>query len=134
MLQTIPFPTVLAAQHSLAKSYIKSSQLKLAATESDLIYQIKSSYFSLLYHYSIKDLLQNEDSIYQSFANSGKIKYESGGGSLLEKTTSETKVLEIKNQILENEEDINTYHIQLQTLLNCDEEVDAVREDLTQNP
>lgn len=96
MLQTIPFPTVLAAQHSLAKSYIKSSQLKLAATESDLIYQIKSSYFSLLYHYSIKDLLQNEDSIYQSFANSGKIKYESGGGSLLEKTTSETKVLEIK--------------------------------------
>jgi hypothetical protein len=52
----------------------------------------------------------------------------------LEKTASETKVLEIKNQILENEEDINTYHIQLQTLLNCDEEVDAVLEDLTQNP
>ncbi len=133
-LQTIPFPSVLAANNSLAKSYIKSSQLKLAATESDLIFQIKSAYFSLLYHYSIQDLLQKEDSIYQSFANSGKIKYESGGGSLLEKTASETKVLEIKNQILENEEDINTYHIQLQTLLNCDDEVDAVREDLTQNP
>ena len=132
--QAIPFPTVFLAQYSLAKSYIKSSQLKLAATESDLIYQIKSAYFSLLYHYSIQDLLHKEDSIYQSFANSGKIKYESGGGSLLEKTASETKVLEIKNQILENEEDINSYHIQLQTLLNCDEEVDAVPEDLTQNP
>ena len=133
-LQTIPFPSVLAANNSLTKSYIKSSQLKLAATESDLIFQIKSAYFSLLYHYSIQDLLKKEDSIYQSFANSGKIKYESGGSSLLEKTASETKVLEIKNQILENEEDINSYHIQLQTLLNCDEEVDAVPEDLTQNP
>ena len=128
--QAIPFPTVFLAQYSLAKSYIKSSQLKLAATESDLIYQIKSAYFSLLYHYSIQDLLHKEDSIYQSFANSGKIKYESGGSSLLEKTASETKVLEIKNQILENEEDINSYHIQLQTLLNCDQEVDAVPEDL----
>ncbi|MEI6021312.1 MAG: TolC family protein [Bacteroidota bacterium] len=134
LLQTIPFPSVFIAHHSLAKSYIKASQFKLAATESDLIFQIKSAYFSLLYHYSIQDLLQKEDSIYQSFANSGKIKYESGGGSLLEKTAAETKVLEIKNQILENEEDINTYHIQLQTLLNCDTEVDAVREDLAQKP
>lgn len=132
--QTIPFPTVFTSHNALAKSYIKGAQYKLAATESDLIYQIKSAYYSLLYYYSIQDLLKKEDSIYQSFANSGKIKYESGGGSLLEKTAAEAKVLEIKNQILENEEDINTYHIQLQTLLNSDEEIDASREDLAQTP
>lgn len=132
--QTIPFPAVFTAHNSLAKSYIKGAQFKLAATASDLVYQVKSAYYSLLYFYSIQELLQKEDSIYQSFANSGKVKYESGGGSLLEKTAAETKVLEIKNQILENEEDINTYHIQLQTLLNSDEEIDAVREDLAVKP
>jgi cobalt-zinc-cadmium resistance protein CzcA len=132
--QTIPFPSVFTAHHQLAKSYIKAAEFKLAASQADLIYQVKSAYYSLLYYYSIHDLLHKEDSIYQSFAASGKSKYESGGGSLLEKITAETKVLEIKNQILENEEDINTYHIQLQTLLNSQEEIDAAKEDLSAHP
>ena len=134
LVQTIPFPSVFTAHNALAKSYIKGSQFKLAATQSDLIYQIKTAYYSLLYHYSIQDLLMKEDSIYESFAESGKNKYENGGGSFLEKTTAETKVMEIKNQMLEIEEDINTYHIQLQTLLNCEMEVDAIKEDLTTKP
>jgi len=132
--QTIPFPAVFAAHNNLAKSYIKASELKLAATAADLVFQVKSTYYSLLYHYAIQRLLIKEDSIYQSFAESGKIKYENGDGSLLEKTTSETKVLEIKNQLLENEEDINAAQIQLQTLLNSDMEIDIVREDLALKP
>lgn len=132
--QQIPFPAVFTAHNALAKSFIKGSEYKLAATKADLMHQVKTTYYSLLYHFAIQRLLQKEDSIYQSFAESGKLKYESGGGSMLEKTTSETKVLEIKNQLLENEEDINAFHIQLQTLLNSDAEVDVVEEDLTQYP
>jgi heavy metal efflux system protein len=131
VMQQIPFPAVFSAHNSLAKSYIKGSEFKLAATRADLIYQIKNTYYSLLYHDAIHHLFEKEDSIYQSFAESGKIKYESGGGSLLEKTTSETKALEIKNQLLENEEDINAAQIQLQTLLNSNEEISAADEDLT---
>ncbi|MGZ3863947.1 MAG: TolC family protein [Bacteroidia bacterium] len=134
VMQQIPFPAVFSAHNALAKSYIKGSELKLAATRADLIYQIKNTYYSLLYYDAIHHLLEKEDSIYQSFAESGKLKYESGGGSLLEKTTSETKVLEIKNQLLENEEDINAAQIQLQTLLNSDSEISAVDEDLTLKP
>ena len=133
-IQTIPFPAVFTAHNALAKSYIKVSEYKLAATRAELIHQIKSTYYSLLYHDAIQHLLQKEDSIYQSFAQAGKLKYESGGGSLLEKTTSETKVLEIKNQLLENEEDINTHQIQLQTLLNSDSEISVLDEDLTLKP
>ena len=132
--QQIPFPAVFTAHSALAKSYIKGSEFKLAATKSDMIFQVKTTYYSLLYHYSIANLLDKEDSIYQSFARAGKLKYETGEGSLLEKTTAETKVLEIKNQILENEEDINAFQIQLQTLMNSDVEVDVIKEDLTINP
>ncbi len=134
VMQQIPFPAVFTAHNALAKSYIKGSEFKLAATRADLIFQIKTTYYSLQYFYAIEHLLEKEDSIYQSFAAAGKIKYENGGGSLLEKTTAETKVLEIKNQLLENEEDINANQIQLQTLLNSDFEVDVIKEDLTQKP
>lgn len=132
--QQIPFPAVFTAHNALAKSYIKGSEYKLAATQADLIYQVKSTYYSLLYHYAIERLLEKEDSIYQSFAKSGQLKFENGTGSLLEKTTAETKVMEIKNQLLENEEDINAFQIQLQTLLNSEEEVDIINEDLTGKP
>ena len=132
--QQIPFPTVFTAHNALAKSYIKGSEYKLAATRSDLVYQVKSTYYSLQYHYAIEHLLEKEDSIYQSFAKSGQLKYETGNGSLLEKTTAETKVMEIKNQLLENEEDINAFQIQLQTLLNSDVEVDVIDEDLAAAP
>jgi cobalt-zinc-cadmium resistance protein CzcA len=132
--QQIPFPAVFTAHNALAKSYIKGSEFKLAATQADLVYQVKSTYYSLLYHYAIGRLLGKEDSIYQSFARSGQLKYESGTGSLLEKTTAETKVMEIKNRLLENEEDVNAFQIQLQTLLNNDTTVDIVDEDLTKKP
>ncbi len=134
VMQQIPFPAVFTAHNALAKSYIKGSEFKLAATRADLIYQVKSTYHSLQYYYAIAHLLEKEDSIYESFAKSGQLKYESGTGSLLEKTTAETKVMEIKNQLLENEEDINAYQIQLQTLMNSDFEVDVINEDLSKNP
>jgi cobalt-zinc-cadmium resistance protein CzcA len=133
VMQQIPFPTVFTAHNALAKAYIKGSEYKLAATQADLIYQVKSTYYSLLYYYAIEHLLEKEDSIYESFAKSGQLKYETGTGSLLEKTTAETKVMEIKNQLLENEEDVNAFQIQLQTLLNSDTEVDIENEDLTKN-
>jgi len=132
--QQIPFPAVFAAHNALGRSYIKGSEYKLAATRADLIYQVKKTYYSLLYHYSIQHLLQKEDSIYESFAKAGLVKFEQGAGSLLEKTTSETKVMEIKNLILENEADINADKIQLQTLLNSEKEEEIVEEALTQKP
>src|ERR1700757_3660237 len=82
VMQQIPFPAVFSAHNSLAKSYIKGSEFKLAATRADLIYQVKSAYYSLQYYYAIEKLLEKEDSIYQSFAKSGQLKYESGTGSL----------------------------------------------------
>ena len=134
LTQTIPFPACFAAHNAVGNSLISSSKFKLEAEKADLIFQIKSTYYALLYHYEIRKLLQTEDSIYQSFAQAGKLKFESGEGSLLEKTTAESKVLEIKNRILENEEDVNGFQIELQTLLNYKKQVDAVSEDLTKNP
>jgi len=132
--QQIPFPAVFSAHNALGKSYIKGSEYKLAATRADLIYQVNSTYYCLLYHEAMHNLLHREDSIYETFARAGQLKYEQGAGSLLEKTTSETKVMEIKNLLLENEADVQADKIQLQTLLNSESEVDIINEELTAKP
>ena len=131
--QSIPFPTVFAAQNSLAGARIKGSEYKMAATKSDLLYRVKEAYYSLQYSLAIHNLLHKEDSIYESFAKAGALKYKVGEGSLLEKTTAETQVMDIKNQLLENEEDINSFQILLMTLMHTPTEVDIIEEDLSKN-
>lgn len=132
--QTIPFPAVFAANNSVEKAHVKGSEYKMAATRADLIYQVRSIYYQLIYHYSMQHLLQKEDSIYLDFAKLLQEKFNSGTANLLEKTTAETKVMEIRNQLLENEEDINSHEIHLQTLLNSDQQISIVYEDLTEKP
>ncbi len=132
--QQIPFPGVFVAHNAVANSFKKGSEYKMEATKMNLIQQLKTTYYSLQHAYAVERLLLKEDSIYQSFASAGKLKFESGSGTLLEKITGESKVLEIKNQLLENDEDINAFQIELQTLMHSHEEIAVINEDLTKNP
>ncbi len=97
--QTFPFPTVFAVNSALANANIKSAELKTAATKSELIYQVKQVFTQLQYLYLRKNLLQKQDSIYQGFYNSSSLRYKTGETNLLEKTTAETQLFEVKNLI-----------------------------------
>ncbi len=127
--QAIPNPLVFTSHNSLAKAQIKGSEYKYEATKADLIYQVKVSYYSLLYFNAVHEVLLREDSIYESFSKAVAAKYSGGEGSLLENTTAETQVMETKNDVTESEEDINNFQIQLQTLMNINTDVDAVNSD-----
>lgn len=131
--QTIPNPLVFSSHNSLANAQIKSSEFKFEATKADLIYQVKVSYYSLLYSNAVNAVLVTEDSIYENFAKAVSVKYKAGEGTLLEKTTAETQVMEIKNEVTESEEDINSFQIELQTLMHIHEDVNAVNLDYTNN-
>ncbi len=123
--QTIPNPWVFTSHNALAKSHIKCSEYKLEATKAELIYQIKTCYYSLLYYNAVHKILVREDSIYERFLNAVTQKYNLGQATLLEKTTAETQLLDTKNQITESEEDINNYQIELQTLMHTHSDVNA---------
>ncbi|MEO6302650.1 MAG: TolC family protein, partial [Bacteroidia bacterium] len=127
--QTIPNPFTLASNNSLAKAQVKSSEFKYAATKADLIYQLKVTYYSLLYSNAVHEVLLEEDSIYENFSKAVAAKYGTGEGSLLENTTAETQVMETKNDVIESEEDINSFQIHLQTLMHINTAVDAVNMD-----
>lgn len=131
--QTIPFPTVFSRRNAQAKMMIKSSEHQFEAVKAELIFQVKSSYFSLLHANSVNELLKKEDSIYKRFTKAVIEKYATGKGTLLEKTTAETELIELENAVLESEEDINNYFIQLQTLMNSPGDFDINYTDIRKN-
>ncbi|HEY3403601.1 MAG TPA: CusA/CzcA family heavy metal efflux RND transporter [Ohtaekwangia sp.] len=121
--QSIPFPTVFSAQSSLGKSRIVGSELQKAATENELIYQVKQVYYQLLYLRAREKLLLRLDSMFAQFANAADLRYRSGESRLLEKSTAEVRKLEAHNQVIQLQADIHIYENHLTTLLNSDQPV-----------
>jgi cobalt-zinc-cadmium resistance protein CzcA len=131
--QAIPFPTQISSKNAVVKAQIKSSEFRMESTKPDLIFQVRTAYYSLIYSKAVQRLLHTEDSIYKDFAATVEKKYSENKATLLEKTAAETQVMEVENQLLESEEDINSYHIQLLTLMNVQGDFDIENLDLSKN-
>ncbi|MET3114748.1 cobalt-zinc-cadmium resistance protein CzcA [Pedobacter sp. CG_S7] len=116
--QTIPFPTFFGAQAALGNANIESSHIKLAVTENEIRFQVKETYFQLQYLAAKGHLLLREDSLYTGFLKSADLRYRTGETNLLEKTTAQTQLLELRNQVQENEAEYSTWLEQLKALLN----------------
>jgi heavy metal efflux system protein len=116
--QSIPFPTLFSSQSQLNKAHIKGSELKLQFTQNELINQVKSVYHYLEYLQAERNLLLGQDSIYSSFANASNSRFKVGENTLLEKTTAETQLMEIKNLLAQNQSNISIYQSELAALMN----------------
>lgn len=115
--QSIPFPTLFAANAALGNERIKAGQLQVASSKNELIFQVKTVYTNLQYLYSKEKLLLEQDSIYKGFVKSAALKYKTGEGNLLEKVAAETQLKEIQNLLDQDRSDIEIYKAQLATLL-----------------
>ncbi len=116
--QSIPFPTLFSSQNQLNKANIKGSELKLQFTQNELINQVKSVYYYIMYLQTERNLLLSQDSIFTSFSNASINRFKAGEYTLLEKTTAETQLMEIKNLLAQNQSNIFIYQSQLQALMN----------------
>ncbi len=121
--QTIPFPTVIAQQLKLGEAQTEGARLNLSVTRNELIYQVSNLYQHLTYLQSLQQLLISQDSLYSGFVKASALRYKTGESNLLEKTSAETQMLEIKNQLNQNESKINIYKTQFQTLINSTDSV-----------
>lgn len=130
--QSIPFPTVFTTQRALHQSLVKGSELRKAATENELVYQVKQVYYELLYLAAHEALLQRQDSIYTVFVKAADLRYRTGEARLLEKTTAETQHSEALNVQAQIEADILVYQEQLRVLMNSDQPVQIVRDRLAE--
>lgn len=115
--QSIPF-TALGSQGALNRSLLASSELKKAASENELVYQVKQLYHLLALAYSQRKIFLQQDSIFEGFFKAAALRNKTGETNLLEQTTAEVQRNEAKNKLRQNESDIAVLRSQLQTVLN----------------
>jgi len=125
LTQSIPFPTTLAAEVKLGKEHVLSAERNQALTQNNLVYEVKTVYELLLYHNALQQLLLSQDSLFTDFARAASARYKAGEGTLLEKTTAESQLLEIKNQLQQNEADSYILQTRLQVLTKSTELITA---------
>ncbi|MBI3520594.1 MAG: CusA/CzcA family heavy metal efflux RND transporter [Bacteroidetes bacterium] len=116
--QSIPFPTTIAAKNKLAGSYLEGSMLKKKLTETEVIYNVKQIYYDWLYLNQRRELLLKRDSLYSNLTKASDLRYKTGESTLLEKSTSEARSREIKNQLEQLENDRNIISSRLKAILN----------------
>lgn len=121
--QSIPFPTTLAAQVRLGKEQAIGAERNLVVAQNNLTFEVKTAYELLLYHTAYQLLLLSQDSLFADFARAASVRYKSGEGTLLEKATAESQLLELKNQLQQNEADIYILQTRLQMLVKSDEQI-----------
>jgi len=132
--QSIPFPTLFAANSALGTEHVKASKLMVAATKNDLIFQVKSVYINLQYFHSKNRLLAAQDSIYQGFLKSAALRYKTGEGTLLEKVAAETQLQDIQNLSKQNLSDLLIYSSQFATLLGSNQTIQLSEQFLNSTP
>lgn len=117
--QPIPNPSLFKNQKAYYEEKAKSSQLNLAVTQNELVYQVKIIYYQLSYYEAVRKLLQSQDTLFAGFLKASELRYKTGETNLLEKATAETQLNEIRNRIQQNEADILIARRQLETFLNA---------------
>jgi cobalt-zinc-cadmium resistance protein CzcA len=119
------FPSVFqnVGNVRLAGANVKSAELGLSLTKSEITADVKSVYFQLLYCYSKLKLLIYQDTLYSHFLRAAELKTSTGESPLLEKVTAQTRTMEIKTLIDQAKSDILIFQQKLQVLLNIREPV-----------
>ena len=132
--QKTEFPAVYSNQAKLADQLIKSSERSFAITENELIRQVKSVYYELIYLREKERLFIYQDSLYSNLVKASDLRYRTGESNRLEKVTSETQLMELKNSIVQNQADILIAQNRLQTLLNTRDNIFVDADQLIKRP
>lgn len=115
--QSIPF-FALGSQGRLNRALVSSGELQETVTRNDLVLQVKQAWMQLSFLYAQKELLQQQDSIFEGFYRAAAARYKSGESNLLEQSTADAQRGEIKNRIKLNDSDIAVMRAELKALLS----------------
>jgi len=125
IIQTIPFPTLWGRQRQLAQAQVDAAGQQVAMTRNDLALEVRRRFQQLLYVQAAHQLLQRQDSLMTTLLRAVDLRYQTGEGTLLEKTAVETQRADVQNLLQQNELERQSIAIQLQVMLQTPEPVTA---------
>ncbi|MCU0442846.1 MAG: CusA/CzcA family heavy metal efflux RND transporter [Bacteroidia bacterium] len=124
--QTIPFPGSIAAKSALGKARLDAATTQVAITQNEVNYQIKWLYYQLLGVQQRYTLLLRHDSVIRDLARTTASRFEQGDATLLEKTSTEMRMLELQNMLLNNRAEASVLETQLQAILGTNQPVSVL--------
>lgn len=118
--QSFSLPAVYQRQRSYFQSREVSQQELANWRQAELDREVKKSFYQVADWLERKKILQGLDSVYSRFQQSAALRLKSGESNLLEKTTADAQLQQLKLQQRELDLDITAIQKQLQWLLNTD--------------
>ena len=118
--QGFQMPQVYRRQKDFYEANIEANTASLALKEKELAREIRLSYFMLQGLMERDSLLQFLDSVYSRFASGAELRLKTGETGILEKTTAESLVQQLKLQRKQLHADFLVHQHRLGMLLNSD--------------
>lgn len=128
--QEFDFPTVYAAKRKYLKSETELERRKADMTRNDVVRDISSLYYSLIYSREIYTIVSAQDTLYERFCHVAKARYEAGETSRLEwlnarRLWNENKLVQEKAWL-----DYSSLKLRMQTALNIDYAIEPMEDRL----
>jgi heavy metal efflux system protein len=125
LTQSIPFPGTMVANSRLGSAQITGAETNLLTIKNNLGYEVKTVFQTLIYQKASLSLLRSQDSLFTDFARASALRYKTGESNLLEKTTADTQLQEVKISVREAEAEVSILQSRLQSLLKATAPMDA---------
>lgn len=111
-------PGYFVTKARLNNAELKGAQLQQNIAIKQIISQVSSAYYEIVFLQQNEKELQKLDSIYSGFVQAATLRYTSGESNLLEKTTAETKRGEVQLKVIRNNTALKIAYSTLEALLN----------------
>ena len=121
LTQQMDFPTVYVAKGKLLKAEAKAERGKAEIAKQQLMANMASLYYQLVYKRELIGLLQAQDSVIQRFRSIAAMRHEAGEARKLESMTMERKLMDNRNELLQAKADFATFQRQMMALMNVAE-------------
>ena len=123
--QIIEFPTVYFKKRKVGKINASMEDISYSIAKNQLEKEVSQQYYSIVYLNAKKVYLKTIDSLYETFSNAAKRKFELGATSYLEMITAQSKQKQFSVALNQLENDLNMAYESFNLLLQTDKKVEV---------
>ncbi|GAB4033112.1 CusA/CzcA family heavy metal efflux RND transporter [Spirosoma gilvum] len=117
LTQTIPNPTLMQRMAKLNDQTVSGRQATAQVTRNDVVFQVKQTYYDLLYLAQRNRLFQQQDTLLTAFVKAATVRLRVGETNTLEKATAESQLADQRVKLAQNQAAQIDAQTRFQTLL-----------------
>ncbi|MBD2755223.1 CusA/CzcA family heavy metal efflux RND transporter [Spirosoma validum] len=115
--QTIPNPTLMRRLADLNDQTVAGRQAAAQVARNEVRYEVKSSYYELVYLVQKTQLFQQQDTVLAEFVKAATLRLRVGETGTLEKATAESQLADLRVRLAQTRASQTAAQTRLQTLL-----------------